>query len=161
MTKRKKLIGSADRVLGASTKKDCAIHIVPVMRIWFGQARMHDRDGFEGYACFRKLKNDAAASAIAESEELVGVNIRCREQSIQRYATNGPHPLSVGQQWHGSGQHCFRPTEEGLSAMKVHRERDITVRGEIISTAPLIVVKTNAVVSNENRGPRAFADWPC
>jgi hypothetical protein len=57
---------------------------------------MNDRDGPEGYACFRKLKNDTAASAIAESEELVGVNIRCREQSIKRYATNSPHPFGVG-----------------------------------------------------------------
>jgi len=160
VTKRKKLIGSADRVLGAGTKKHFAFYIVPVMSIGFGQAGMNDGDGLEGYACSRKLKNDTAASAIAESEELVAVNTRCCEQSIQRYAINSPHPFSVGQQWHGSSQHCFRSAEKGLSAMKVHRERDIAVRGEIISTAPLVVVKTNAVVSNEDCGPTTFAVGP-
>src|SRR5690242_1202047 len=115
------------------------------MGIGFGQAGMNDRDGLEGYACLGKLKNDTAAGAIAESEELVGVDIGCSEQSIQRYATNDPHPFRVGQQWHRSSQHCFRSAEEGLSAMKVHRERDIAVHGEIISTAPLVVVKTDAV----------------
>ena len=122
---------------------------------------MNDRDGLEGHACFRKLKDDTAASAIAEREELVGVNIRYREQSIQRYTTNGPHPFCVGQQWHRSSQHRFRSTEEGLPAMKIHRERDIAVRGQIIGAAPLVVIKTNAVVSDEDCGPTTFAVWPC
>lgn len=57
------------------------------MGIRFRQAGMNDRDGFEGCACFRKLKDDTAASTIAESKEPVGVNIRRREENVQSYAT--------------------------------------------------------------------------
>jgi hypothetical protein len=131
------------------------------MGIRFRQTGMNDRDGLEGCACFRKLKDDLAASTIAESQEPVGVNIRCREENVQRYATNSPHPSSVGQQGHDPSQHRVGPAKEGLSAVKVHRECNIAVRGEIISAAPLVVVKTNAVVSNENCGPRTLAVRPC
>jgi hypothetical protein len=131
------------------------------MSVGFGQAGMNARDGLEGHACFRKLKDDTAANAIAESEELAGVNIGCREQDIQRYVTNSPHPFDISQQWHTSSQHRFRFTEKGLPAMKVHRERDIAVRGEIVSAAPLVIIKPNAVVSDEHCGPRAFAMRPC
>src|SRR3954470_9622190 len=122
---------------------------------------MNDRDGFEGCACFRKLKDDTAARTIAESKEPVGVNIRRSEENVQRYATNSAHPSFVGQQGHGPSQHRVGPAKKGLSAVKVHRKCNIAVRGEIISTAPLVVVKTNAVVSNENCGPKTLAMWPC
>ncbi len=122
---------------------------------------MNRRDSLEGYACFRKFKDDMTASTVAEGEELVGVNRRYREQSVQRYAANGSHPFSVGQQRQGSSQHCFRPAKKGLSAMKVHGERDIAVRGEIISAAPLVVIKTNAVVSDEDCRPTISAEGPC
>jgi hypothetical protein len=122
---------------------------------------MNDRDGFEGCARFCKLKNDMAASTIAESKEPVGVNIRCREEHVQCYATNSPHPPSVGQQGQDTNQHRVGPAKEGLSAVKVHRECNITVCGEILSAAPLVVVKTNAVVSNEDCRPRPLALWSC
>lgn len=121
---------------------------------------MYQRDGFEGCTCFRKLEDDMAARAIAESEEPVGVNIFCREENFQRHAPDGSHPSSVGQQGHDPSQHLAGPAEEGLSAVKVHRECYMSVRGEIISAATLILVKTNAVVSKENCGPRALAAWP-
>ena len=161
MTKSEQLVGSAQRVLGASTEKDGAVYIEPIMGIRFRQAGMDNRDGFEGHAYFRKLKDDPAASTIAESKEPVGVNIRRREENVQRYATNSLHPSFVDQQGHGPSQHCVGSAKKGLSAVEVHCERNIAVRGEIISAAPLVVVKTDAVMSNENCGPRTLAMGPC
>jgi hypothetical protein len=122
---------------------------------------MNHRDGLEGGAGFRKLKDDTATSAIAESRDPVGVNTRCREQNVQRDATDGLHPFSVGQQGHGPCQHGFGPAKEGLSAMIVHREGDMAVRGKIVGAAPLVIVQPNAVVSDEHRGPGTLAVWPC
>jgi hypothetical protein len=122
---------------------------------------MNDRDGFEGYPCFRKLEDDTTSSTIAEGKEPVGVNIRRREEQVQRYATNSPHASFVGQEGHGPGEHRVGPPKKRLTTVKVHCERYIAMRGEIISAAPLVVVKTNAVVSNENCGPKTLAMWPC
>ncbi|MEO6869226.1 MAG: hypothetical protein ABI168_06255 [Ginsengibacter sp.] len=121
---------------------------------------MNDRDGFEGCAGFRKLKEDMATSTIAESQELVSVNIRYREKNVQCYTTNNPHPSIVSQQGYDPSQHRVGPAKEGLSAMKVHRECNIAMGGEIISASPLVVVKTNTVVTNENCGPRTLSVWP-
>jgi hypothetical protein len=122
---------------------------------------MNDRNGFEGCAGFRKLEDDMSASTIAESQEPVDVNIRYPEQNVQGYATNSAHPRSVGQQGHDPSQHRVGSAKEGLAAVKVHRKCNITVGGEIIGAAALVVVKTNAIVSNENWRPRTLAVWPC
>ncbi len=120
---------------------------------------MDHGDGPERHPGAGEVQHDAAARAVPEGGEPVGIGTGLGEQDVERGAADGPHPIGVGDQRQDPGQHRLG-VGEPLAAVVLHRQGRVAALGEVVGAAALEVVETDPVVPDQHRRPRPLAVRP-
>lgn len=153
----KQLSGGTEWVVRTGGQQVLCVAVSPAVKLLKREARVDSGHGFEVGSGPGEFQDDASTSAIADCGDPIRVCPGLGEQLVQGCSSEREHPVCVAHHGHDPFQHRFGLPEECSASVVIQSERQITVRGKIVDATTLVVIQTNAVVSEEDHRPGAGA----